>query len=527
VHGVLEVGEYVVRRDKAQKHKGLLDAINYGHGFDTGGGVPPDGDYTRDKYGRPIPQHRPEGKTGLPVLDWLGHLLHGMGFVTGGNVPFPNDGTPGQPDYGVSPEILQVEQIARGFGLPLTSGYRDPGGPTVAGVSAAKSYHGTGEAGDFSDGDKTERELQFAAYMYQNYGRGIAELIHDDPRWSHNINDGRDVGPMGQFYTTGQAGYHGDHVHIAIKHAGGARGDSGLGPITMGGSPLGAGVTGNYPLDQRNERLSNLDKEIAHNQEELRKLDDEIGKKKTLLAQKQAELDKLEAMSPAEQALRKEEIDKARKARDKEQEAVDHLEDRKTKLQEGIDTKEREKGIAEERPERERREGRGREGGGEGAAEQQFGEKFLGGVLQSIGLSEAGPFLQGAIKKPFTEWGIFKLLTGGLNWGFGMMNALEKAGGGGGGAPGGGGGGGFLSGLGSSLGIKTADRTASAMAPSQHPANEPGFQALGYGGPGTVVNVNNNGIMHPDAIPATINQGIVDGSRQTATVNGAQGQPGQ
>src|SRR4029077_16998532 len=30
VHGVLEVGEYVVRRDKAAQHKALLDGINFG-----------------------------------------------------------------------------------------------------------------------------------------------------------------------------------------------------------------------------------------------------------------------------------------------------------------------------------------------------------------------------------------------------------------------------------------------------------------------------------------------------------------
>lgn len=115
-------------------------------------------------------------------------------------------------DGGVIPEISSVEQIAAAFGLKLTSGRRSEPG----------SYHNLGEAGDFSDGDKTPQELAFAQYMFQNYGSSLAELIHDQPGWAHNIKDGKDVGAFGNVYTMGQAGYHGDHVHIAIKPTGGA-----------------------------------------------------------------------------------------------------------------------------------------------------------------------------------------------------------------------------------------------------------------------------------------------------------------
>jgi hypothetical protein len=540
VHGVLEVGEYVTRRDMAQKNRAELDHINSGgkvimvgkddqdkppgyvkslitmapwwlvqkglnipappnvgaSPFHQSGGLihggfkldEADGDYTLDKYGRRIPQHRKEGSTGLPALDWLGHLLHGMGFQKGGSVPFPQDGSPGAADYGVSPEILAVEQIARGFGLPMTSGYRDPGGPTVAGVSAAKSYHGTGEAGDFSDGDKTERELQFAAYMYSNYGRGIAELIHDDPRWSHNINDGRDVGPMGQFYTTAQAGYHGDHVHIAIKSAGRGRGvgDSGLGP--PGGGALGPmpGLTGNYDIDMRNQRLANQNAEIAHNQEELRRIDDEIGKKRDILTQKQAELDRYERMTPQEQALNKTEMEKARKARDSAQSTVDSLEERKTRLQEGLDTKQREAAIRAEKPEG----GRGGKGGEEGQAER-LGSGFVKGVFEELGFGGAGSPFGG---KPFTEWGIWKLFTGGVNYGMGLLDWIGGGKGGGGGGGGGGlgglgglgGGGDILSGVlgggGQALGL-TGLKTAVAI-PGQMSPTAPSVHTAGLVTPG-------------------------------------------
>lgn len=113
-----------------------------------------------------------------------------------------------------------IDAIAAQMGLTMTSGYRDPNGPTIAGVPAAKSYHALGRAHDYSNGVRTPQELQFAMFMAQNYGPKLKELIHDDPRFPYNINNGSVVGPFGSFYTLAQAGNHADHVHVAFDTGG-------------------------------------------------------------------------------------------------------------------------------------------------------------------------------------------------------------------------------------------------------------------------------------------------------------------
>lgn len=107
----------------------------------------------------------------------------------------------------VSPEIQQIAQIAQGFGLQLTSGKRDEAG----------SFHNTGEAGDFSNGVRTQQELAFATFMAQNYGSSLAELIYDDPRFGMEIDEGKVV-PR-EFFAA--AGDHTNHVHIAVRGSGG------------------------------------------------------------------------------------------------------------------------------------------------------------------------------------------------------------------------------------------------------------------------------------------------------------------
>lgn len=111
-----------------------------------------------------------------------------------------------------------VDAIAAQFGLSMTSGFRDPNGPTVAGVPAAQSYHGSGRAHDF--GGTPQQRLAFAQFMAANYGAQLKELIYDAPGFNSTIKDGRVVGPFGAFYTLGQAGDHSDHVHIAFDQGG-------------------------------------------------------------------------------------------------------------------------------------------------------------------------------------------------------------------------------------------------------------------------------------------------------------------
>ena len=120
-----------------------------------------------------------------------------------------------------------MDSLAAKFGLSMTSGYRDANGPTIAGVPAAKSYHASGRAHDYSNGRQTKEELAFATYIAQNYGSQIKELIFDYPGFASTIHNGSVVGPFGSFYTMAQAGDHSDHVHVAFASGGAAKGQGG------------------------------------------------------------------------------------------------------------------------------------------------------------------------------------------------------------------------------------------------------------------------------------------------------------
>lgn len=127
----------------------------------------------------------------------------------------------------------QIDAVATGqFGLTVGSTFRSPSGPTIAGVPAAQSYHASGRAHDYNG--TPEQRLAFANYMAANYGSQLKELIYEAPGFNSTIKDGKIVGPFGSYYTLGQAGYHGDHVHIAFK-TGGALGGSGPVPIIAHG----------------------------------------------------------------------------------------------------------------------------------------------------------------------------------------------------------------------------------------------------------------------------------------------------
>ena len=125
---------------------------------------------------------------------------------------------------GVTPQIQQVESVARGFGLTMTSGWRD-----------TTTFHGSGQAGDFGMPDSsrdTSEMLAFASYMAQNYGPLLAELIYHDPRFSgHQIDEGKVTSDS----TYANAGDHHDHVHVAIRSEVAPEGLSGVGPgMNMG-----------------------------------------------------------------------------------------------------------------------------------------------------------------------------------------------------------------------------------------------------------------------------------------------------
>ncbi|ODR20728.1 hypothetical protein [Mycobacterium gordonae] len=117
----------------------------------------------------------------------------------------------------------QIDAIASQFGLSMTSGFRDPNGPTIAGVPASRSYHGSGRAHDYSGSPQQMRA--FADYMAANYSPQLKELIFDQQGFGSTIHNGGVVGPFGSFYTLGQAGDHSDHVHIAYDEGGPVPGD--------------------------------------------------------------------------------------------------------------------------------------------------------------------------------------------------------------------------------------------------------------------------------------------------------------
>jgi tape measure domain-containing protein len=117
-----------------------------------------------------------------------------------------------------SGDFSSVDEIARSFGLTMTSGYRPPTGATIDGVPASRSYHGSGQAQDYA-GTPAQMEA-FANYMATNYGGQLKELIFDSPSFSSTVNNGSVTGPFGSFYTQSQAGKHDDHVHVAYDKGG-------------------------------------------------------------------------------------------------------------------------------------------------------------------------------------------------------------------------------------------------------------------------------------------------------------------
>ncbi len=71
-----------------------------------------------------------------------------------------------------------IDSLASGRGLTMTSGYRDPNGPTLGGVPASRSYHGSGRARDYAG-----TPAQMAAFynlMKATYGSQLKELLHED-----------------------------------------------------------------------------------------------------------------------------------------------------------------------------------------------------------------------------------------------------------------------------------------------------------------------------------------------------------
>ncbi|APT85317.1 phage tail tape measure protein [Corynebacterium aquilae] len=79
----------------------------------------------------------------------------------------------------------------------------------------ANDYHGAGLAVDFSNGGDagTPEMKQAAQFMFENYGKGLLELIHHP--FPHNVKHGRDEGDGMGWYKYPLMMEHRNHVHIA------------------------------------------------------------------------------------------------------------------------------------------------------------------------------------------------------------------------------------------------------------------------------------------------------------------------
>lgn len=113
---------------------------------------------------------------------------------------------------GTNSAISALGAIAKSvFGLDLTSGKRD-----WAGTASGTSFHLDGQAGDFAIPGvnvNDPRKAQFAAWLNQNFGQYLQELIYSDPSVPGvSLNSGAPFN-----YGAGTNAEHENHVHVAIR----------------------------------------------------------------------------------------------------------------------------------------------------------------------------------------------------------------------------------------------------------------------------------------------------------------------
>jgi len=118
-------------------------------------------------------------------------------------------GSVGPLGTGKASSVDQFNEIAKKYGLSLTSSYR-------AGDSG---YHGRNRARDYSNdavGNGTPEQLAFAKYLVQNYGSSLTQLIYTP--LGFGIANGKKVGLDYWGPSTNAIHYH--HVHVALAKGG-------------------------------------------------------------------------------------------------------------------------------------------------------------------------------------------------------------------------------------------------------------------------------------------------------------------
>lgn len=212
--------------------------------------------------------------TGNPMADLIGGLPGGgpggtAGF--GGNslpgLLSPNAfaGLPGTAQSGAMGQPGKVswqalDQLAASLGVTKGSTFR-AGSTNLAGRS---DYHSSNHATDYNGSPQALRA--FAEAVSQMYGPQLSELIFDQKGWAGNVHNGQNTGAFGNVYTMNQAGYHGDHVHVALAQlarqaqgfdSGGSVG-AGLGRIQRQVAPYPGGRTGEI----YRKTMESLDQEL-------------------------------------------------------------------------------------------------------------------------------------------------------------------------------------------------------------------------------------------------------------------------
>lgn len=336
-------------------------------------------------------------------------------------------GTAAGDDYeGTDAAIQFVGTIAEDqFGLVLMSGKRD-----TANSASGKSFHLSGEAGDFADPGKRDSDpmLNFATYMAENYGSQLAELIYHDPRFSgHQIGNGQYVDDS--YYAN--AGDHHDHVHVAVKESsefnqaigsgqlpttasmyGGGTGGAGSPGMPSGGR----GFTGGYGPDDWEQKSRNQ-QAVRDAKQRADDMDHEITQKQKAIDDLIEQRDKAAAGETDWTGRAKVDQDKVDKLNEQIEEAEHDLAvSRRERADQDQEVSDAEKKLAQ---------GTKAKAQGQGAKEYkipgvseftQLGGGFVKGFADALGFGEI-------FDKPPWEWGIVKLMGGMAKWGLGTANA--------------------------------------------------------------------------------------------------------
>lgn len=155
------------------------------------------------------------------------HAAEGVGQWLKDKVGIGGGDTPGNPGVGTGGSLGWAANLARQYGLTMTSGYR-PGAVTATG---SPSMHGQNRARDFSNGYRpTTQMMQFALAVLR--GSRPTELLYT-PLGALNMHRGGR-----QYANTGAtARGHQNHVHVAYRDGGIMAALGGYADGTLNASP--------------------------------------------------------------------------------------------------------------------------------------------------------------------------------------------------------------------------------------------------------------------------------------------------